>query len=288
VRNIRLTISYDGSAYVGWQVQPNGPSVQAAVEAAILKLTGESLRIFSAGRTDSGVHAIGQVANFQTTTTIPCDQIQRGLQNFLPEDIVVRDARDVPLDFHATHSTVKKRYRYVIRNSREKSPFLRQYAWNVSVDLDDRAMHDAAQVIVGRHDFRCFESHFPNKASSVRTVLEATVVRDSGWPVWWHTQSLLHPPTAGDDEYICFDIVADGFLYNMVRAIVGTLVRVGRGTWSADDVRRIIEDGDRSQAGETAPACGLYLVHVDYDEADTGESSPIIVTTEDAERHRGM
>jgi len=163
---------------------------------------------------------------------------------------------------------------------------LRQYAWNVSVPLDDQAMHEAAQVMVGRHDFRCFESHFPNRASSVRTVLEATVVRNSGWPVWWQSESLLHPPTTGDDEYICFDIVADGFLYNMVRAIMGTLVKVGQGTWSADDVSRIIENGDRSQAGETAPACGLYLIHVDYGEAATSESSLNCFTTEDTESHR--
>jgi tRNA pseudouridine38-40 synthase len=286
VRNISLTISYDGTDYVGWQVQPNGPSVQAAVEEAILKLTGETLRIFSAGRTDSGVHAVGQVSNFQTSSTIPCENIQRGLQNFLPEDVIIRDAHDVPADFHATHSAVKKRYRYIIRNSRVKNPFLRQYAWNVSVPLDDQAMHEAAQVMVGRHDFRCFESHFPNRASSVRTVLEATVVRNSGWPVWWQSESLLHPPTTGDDEYICFDIVADGFLYNMVRAIMGTLVKVGQGTWSADDVSRIIENGDRSQAGETAPACGLYLIHVDYGEAATSESSLNCFTTEDTESHR--
>lgn len=264
MRNICLTISYDGTNYVGWQVQPNGVSVQSVLEEAIFKLTGQAASLITAGRTDSGVHAIGQVANFQTTSDIPCENIRSGLQTFLPDDIVIRQAVDVPLDFHATYSAIQKRYRYVIHNSRIINPFIRQYAWRYSQELDAESMHHAGQNLLGTHDFRSFESHYPNKATSVRTIKEVTVARTAHWPAWSQPMALSEPHT-GTEELIWIDVVADGFLYNMVRAIVGTLVQVGRGVSSADDITRIIAAQDRSQAGETAPACGLYLVKVDYD-----------------------
>ena len=272
MRNIRLTLAYDGTDYVGWQVQPNGPSVQAAVERAVEQLTGETVRLLAAGRTDSGVHALGQIANFATESTIPCEKFRLGLQNFLPDDIVVRDVAEVDPDFHATYSAKRKRYRYVIHNSRVQDPFLRRYAYHYHGQLDSAAMHAAAQVLLGTHDFRCFESQFPNNATSVRTVTEATVDRCGMWPLW--NRSAVSPNpwdfgnprdlTTTDGEFIWFDIVADGFLYNMVRAIAGTLLKVGRGQWTAGDVGRILENQDRSQAGETAPAHGLYLVYVEY------------------------
>ena len=269
MRNIRLTLAYDGSYYVGWQVQPNGVSVQAVVEAAILKLTGEQSRLMAAGRTDSGVHAFGQVANFTTQSNIPCEKLRAGLQNFLPEDVAVRDVREVDSEFHSTYSAKSKNYRYVIHNSRVPNPLLRQYTWRYSTELDAAAMQEGANQLLGTHDFRCFESHFPNKATSVRTIFDVRLVRQHIWNVWApdgnstlpdHSASPDEPPP----ELIVFDITGDGFLYNMVRAIVGTLVKVGRGTWSPDDVGRIIEGEDRSQAGETAPAHGLYLVEVKY------------------------
>jgi len=264
MRNIRLTIAYDGTDYVGWQVQPNGPSVQTTVESAIAKLTGETTRLQAAGRTDSGVHALGQVANFSSRCAIPCANIRAGLQTFLPDDIVVRDVEDVSSDFHATYSATKKRYRYVIFNSGVPDPFVRRYAWRVPADLDSEAMHDAAQHLVGTHDFRCFESHFPNRATSVRTVSEAVVGRHAGWPVWNQPDSLNEKPCA-EGQFIWFEIVADGFLYNMVRAIMGTLIKVGRNVWQPEAVHDIIQGGDRAAAGETAPACGLYLVDVSYE-----------------------
>ena len=266
----RLQVAYDGTAYVGWQVQPNGPSVQAAVQRAIGQLTGEAeVKVLGAGRTDSGVHALGQVANFHTDSPIPTAKMQQALQSFLPDDIVIREAAEVADGFHATHSAVKKRYRYVILNTPRADPLVRRYAWHHHGSLDVEAMQGAAQELVGTHDFRCFESQFPNRASSVRTVLEATWGRQGGWPLW---SSDAGPPDArssiaaeNDGSFLWFDIVADGFLYNMVRTIVGTLVRVGRGYWDESDVRRIIAGQDRSLAGDTAPARGLYLVAVDYE-----------------------
>ena len=266
MRNIRLTLAYDGTHYVGWQIQPNAPSIQAAVKSAIEELTGDTATVHAAGRTDSGVHALGQVANFRTESSIPCENIRTGLQRFLPDDIVVRDVSEVDLSFHATYSAKQKRYRYVILNSRIVLPFLRNYVTQHHRELDAARMQQAADRLIGTHDFRCFESQFPNKANSVRTVMEATVERCSLWPVWselirQHQETELIN-CRGD--FIRFDIVADGFLYNMVRAIVGTLLKVGEGTWTPDDVRRIIDQQDRSEAGETAPPQGLYLVHVDY------------------------
>ncbi len=268
MRNLRLTLAYDGTNYVGWQVQPNGISVQSVVESAITNLTGETVRILAAGRTDSGVHALGQVVNFPTNSRIPADQFRRGLQNFLPDDVVVREAQDVAPDFHATYSAVRKRYRYVILNRQASEPFLGRYVWSVRQRLNLDQLREASQHLIGTHDFRCFESHWPNKATSVRTVFEAQWGRSATWSLW--EPNTVGKETSRDDQsgaFLWFEIVADGFLYNMVRAIVGTLVKVGRGRWEPNHVQTIIEQQDRSQAGETAPASGLYLVNVEYPDA---------------------
>ena len=224
------------------------------------------VRIMAAGRTDSGVHALGQVANFRTDCRIPCEKIRRGLQNFLPPDVVVLEAAEVPDDFHATYSAISNRYRYVIHQSPVRSPFLERYVWSRSDRLDAQAMQSAADCLLGTHDFRCFESQFPNKATSVRTVLGEQNFRGRRLggvePAGrWEIQ-IRRAKTAG--PFLCFEIVADGFLYNMVRAIVGTLIKVGRGQWAPEEMREIIANQDRAQAGETAPAQGLYLVSVEY------------------------
>ena len=290
IRNLRMTVAYDGTNFVGWQEQPNGTSVQSVIQTALRKLTGEDTKILAAGRTDSGVHAIGQVVSFHTSCTIPGDRFASALASHLPDDIVIRECTEARDDFHATHSAVRKHYRYVIFDGGHGLPFLSRYAWHFRGKLDDRAMHDAAQRLTGTHDFRCFESHFPNKATSVRTVTAASVRRHPGWPVWssGSVNAQIDPVSAGrhrvqadsvdDDppahsdlirasgEFIAIDISADGFLYNMVRAITGSLIRVGRGQWSPDVIENIIAGQDRSRAGETAPACGLYLVRVDYED----------------------
>ena len=270
MRNIRLTLAYDGSDFAGWQVQPDARTVQGELERAVAQLTGETVRVLSAGRTDSGVHALGQVASFRTESTIPADKWRPALQGVLPPDIAIRESTEVPLDFHATFSAVSKRYRYLLRTAVVDDPFLRRYAWRLNADLDVRAMAAAAQALHGTHDFRCFETEWPNKATSVRTVLDVDVRRLGRWNAW--TPAPLPDATASPDtgEFIAFEIEADGFLYNMVRAIVGTLVNVGRGKWPADALARAIESQDRAQAGETAPARALYLVQVQYLDAAPG------------------
>jgi tRNA pseudouridine38-40 synthase len=274
MRNIRLTLAYDGTRYVGWQMQPNGASVQSVLEAAIREFSGCEASLISAGRTDAGVHALGQVANFRTESAIPCCGFVAGLQPFLPDDILIRSADEVPLDFHATYAAKRKRYRYVILNARPVHPFLAHYVHEFHARLDEQAMHEAAQVIVGKHDFCSFETEHPNTATSVRTVFEATVGRFAGWPSW--NTDPIKDQSQSVGEFIWFDIVADGFLYNMVRTIAGTLIRVGEHKWDADDVRRIMEGHDRRIAGPTAPACGLYLVKVEY------EAAPLAATVETA------
>jgi tRNA pseudouridine38-40 synthase len=168
-------------------------------------------------------------------------------------------------DFHATYSAKSKRYRYVIRQAMTEDPFLRRYAWRLSSELDIEAMRAASLSLLGTQDFRCFESHWPNKASSVRTILEARWEITPHWPVW-SRESVIRPRPDSGAELLCFEIAADGFLYNMVRAIVGTLVEVGHGKRPPECIREIIDAQDRSLAGETAPAHGLYLVSVSYDE----------------------
>jgi tRNA pseudouridine38-40 synthase len=268
-----MTVAYDGTNYVGWQIQPNGESVQAAIERAILKLTGEQISVLSAGRTDSGVHALGQVVSFRTDSPIPCDGFRKALQKFLEPDVVIRDLQETHTAFHATYSAKKKRYRYVIHNTRTHNPFLRNYVWHRHSRLDDVAMHAAGQQLVGTYDFRSFESHWPNKATSVRTVMELTVRREHYCPIFFGSPRGELPgrfcdtATRETGDFIWLEIVADGFLYNMVRAIVGTLIHVGTGRWTADDVRQIRDAQDRSVAGDTAPPQGLYLVAVDYGDA---------------------
>ncbi|MEZ6049557.1 MAG: tRNA pseudouridine(38-40) synthase TruA [Planctomycetaceae bacterium] len=255
MRNLKLTIAYDGTNYVGWQVQPNGVSVQQKVEQAIEKLTLSSTRVIVAGRTDSGVHALGQVSNFRTESTIPPEKIQRGLQRFLPDDIVIRNVEEVSPEFHATYGAKQKHYRYLILNSRTPNPFLRNYAYRQQAELDIDLMQQGAEYLLGEHDFRCFETQFPNKATSVRTMHSVKVGRHQGWELW---------NNRFPEEFITFDIVGSGFLYNMVRAIMGTLIKIGMQKWPPERMREIIESQDRSIAGETAPAEGLYLMEVDY------------------------
>jgi tRNA pseudouridine38-40 synthase len=231
------------------------------------------------------VHALGQVVCFSTTSQIPCQNFRPALQNHLPDDVVIRLVEDVPETFHAQFHAVRKHYRYVIHNAPVTSPFLKNYvAWHRTW-LDDRAMQEAANSLIGEHDFRSFETNWPNRATSVRTIYEAKLSRHATWHIWQpvmvnrpvtneSSTSIGEPVSAGPagefghenwlGDYLCFDIVGNGFLYNMVRTIVGSLIHVGRGKWAPSRLKEIIAAGKRSDAGETAPASGLYLVRVEY------------------------
>ena len=260
-----LTIAYDGTNYHGWQVQPNGVSVQECVENAVEKLTGERQRVYCAGRTDAGVHALGQVANFPTNSPIPLANIRRGLQSFLPQDISIISAQDVSKSFHATYSAIHKRYRYVIHDGDVCPPFLKNYVHQAQTPLDTNRMAEAADFLLGTHDFRCFEKHFPNKSTSVRTIMDVSVRRLLCWFPWTSPHDWVSIQGGRHDASEM--PLADGFLYNMVRAIVGTLMEIGLGKQSPESLGEVIRSLDRAKAGMTAMPNGLYLVSVEYPEA---------------------
>jgi tRNA pseudouridine38-40 synthase len=245
MRNLKLVLSYDGSEFHGWQTQPNLRTVQETLETAFARLTGEKVFANASGRTDAGVHALGQVVNVRTATRHPAGTVLRALNAHLPADVVVLSVEEVALDFDACRDARRKLYRYVVHDGRVADPFLRRYAWHVPWGrLDHQAMQQAALPLLGRHDFHSFETDWPNRLSSVRTITRLQVCR-LGDLVW-------------------LDVEADGFLYNMVRGIAGTLVNVGRGYWPAEKVAEILAARDRRQAGPNAPPQGLYLVRVTY------------------------
>ncbi|MBY0524123.1 MAG: tRNA pseudouridine(38-40) synthase TruA [Gemmataceae bacterium] len=246
MRNIKLTLSYDGTDFAGWQTQPGFRTVQETLEQAIAKLTGEPrVRVNASGRTDTGVHAVGQVVNFRTTTVHSPEVIARAVNARLPADVVVRDAAEMPEAFDANRDAKRKLYRYVIHDGPVPSPFLRRYCTSSRHVLDVAAMRRAAEPLKGKHDFHSFETEWPNRKTSVRTITHLSVNRFG--------------------EYIWLDVEADGFLYNMVRSIAGTLMNVGRGHWHESQVAAILQAEDRIQAGPTAPASGLFLMRVSYE-----------------------
>jgi tRNA pseudouridine38-40 synthase len=259
-RWLKLTVAYDGGAYAGWQVQPDEPTVQGTLEATWQRLTQETLRVTAAGRTDAGVHALGQVVGLSTETRLTNDDLHRGLNALLPNDIAVVAVEDAPENFHATYDAVSKRYRYHIHNGRAPSVFDRNYAWHFPRPLDAAAMHTAGQGLVGRHDFSSFETAGSERPDSIRTVHEVTVARP---PV---DASLRDSNSANihTSDHITIDVHGDGFLYNMVRTIVGTLVEVGTGKQSTSWPAEVLAACDRRKAGQTAPPNGLFLVQVDY------------------------
>src|SRR5436190_4617770 len=247
-RNIKLVLSYDGTDFHGWQTQPGLRTAQETLQDAIAELTGEErVRVNASGRTDTGVHAVGQVVNFHTTSSHPPAVLLRAINARLPEDLIIRHAEEVPEAFDANRDATRKLYRYVLHDGDVPDIFLRRYACHTRHKLDDRAMSRAAECLRGTQDFRCFETEWPNRASSVRTILHLALNRFGDW-IW-------------------LDVEADGFLYNMVRAIAGTLMNVGRGYWPLEHVAAVLRAEDRTQAGPTAPAQGLFLMRVTYEMA---------------------
>jgi tRNA pseudouridine38-40 synthase len=248
MRWLKLTVAYDGGAYAGWQVQPDEPTVQGALEAAWLEITQETVRITAAGRTDAGVHALGQVVGVETSSRLSNGELQRGLNAMLPPDVAVLSVEDAREGFHATYDAQGKRYRYQIHNGRTPSVFERHWTWHYPQLLDAELMHRAGQALVGRHDFSSFESAGSERPDSVRTITELTVERGGGEMA----------------DRITIEVAGDGFLYNMVRAIVGTLVEVGKGAREVSWPAEVLAACDRRQAGQTAPPHGLFLVSVQY------------------------
>ncbi len=244
MRNIKLTIEYDGTEYVGWQRQPSGRTVQAEIERALESMTGERTVVNGSGRTDSGVHALGQTASFRTESSLSLLQIERGLNSLLPPDIAILRAEEVDPAFHAQHSAKRKTYVYKILNRPERSAMLRERAWHVYPELDTRAMKEAARALVGEHDFKAFAHAGITVRSTVRTVFRAEV--------------------AEKGDFITFTIEADGFLKRMVRLIVGTLVEIGKGKITPGDFSDILDRGEKTKHVHAAPARGLYLKEVLY------------------------
>lgn len=245
-KRIKLTIAYDGTNYCGWQVQPNGITVEEVVNKALGKLTGEEIAVIGASRTDSGVHALGNVAVFDSATSIPPERIAMALNQRLPDDIVVVQSEEVAPDFHPRYCDCEKTYEYHIINTRTPIPTKRLTNYFVSYDLDVSKMQQAADYLVGKHDFVSFCNVRTQVEDTVRTVTELEVLRQG--------------------EEITIRISGNGFLYNMVRIIVGTLIRVGRGFYTPENVKEILEAKDRKAAGVTAPAHGLMLVEIRYPE----------------------
>jgi len=244
MRHVRLDVQYDGTNYAGFQVQPDQPTVQGTLEEALRRLLGEAVRIVGASRTDAGVHALGQVVSFTTENVIPAERIVPALNALLPPDVAVTAAAEVPAEFHPRYGAQRKEYRYRVLNRVLPSPFIGRYAWHVPLALDVDAMAEAAEVLVGEHDFAAFCAAGGSAQTTVRTLYEVSVSRD--------------------DEVIEIGVAGNGFLYMMVRNIVGTLVEVGLGRMPAERVAAILASRDRSQAGPTAPAQGLTLVGVGY------------------------
>jgi tRNA pseudouridine38-40 synthase len=243
-RNIKLSIQYDGSRYHGWQAQSDRPTIQAEITGAIARLTGKQVIVNGASRTDAGVSALGQVANIKIDTPIPMENLAKALTEILPDDIAVAEAVDAPDEFDAISSVKSKLYRYTIYTGPVRPVLQIKHCWHRPGRLNITDMAEAAKLLICTKDFKSFASAADTRQSSVRTVTRCDVKADGEW--------------------IYIDVEADGFLYNMVRNIVGTLVEIGRGRWKPEKITEILEAKDRIAAGPIAPAAGLCLMRIDY------------------------
>lgn len=244
MKNIKITLSYDGTSYHGFQIQNNARTIQQTVQEALGTITGEQVKLTGCGRTDAGVHAVCYTANFCTESSIPPDKVYLALNSALPDDIVCTSSCETSMDFHAKNSAKKKHYTYKILNSALPDPFMRNRAWHCRGALDTDRMARAARAFEGTHDFIGFASSGFSVKTTVRTIYSLDVARSG--------------------NIITIDAVGNGFLYNMVRIIAGTLMFVGCGRINADDMENIIASCDRTRAGITAPPQGLYLTEVVY------------------------
>ena len=244
-RKLKLTIHYDGADYHGWARQPGMSTIQGTIETAFAKLTDQTVEVIGSSRTDAGVHALGQVSHaVLTDCPIPTENFKNALNNLLPDDIVIADLQEIPENFDAISDTVSKRYDYLI-NTNPIRPVLMRNQWHRPGQLDVDRMASAGKLLEGKHDFKSFASAADQRESSVRTITQCSVEQNA--------------------DIIKISVAADGFLYNMVRNIVGTLVEIGRGRWQPEYIKKILDAKDRNTAGPIAPACGLCLMEILYD-----------------------
>lgn len=244
MRNIRLTIEYQGKDFNGWQKQPNKLNIQGEIERAIGEITGEEIDLIASGRTDAGVHALGQVANFKTNSNITVDKLPLAINSKLKKSIVIKKAEEVEERFHSRYSVHSKKYRYIINNSFTGTAIYRELEYQFPIKLNVENMKEAVKYFEGEHDFAGFKASGTSSKNSVRKIFKAEVF--------------------SKDDRIFIELTGSGFLYNMVRIIAGTLLDVGLGKIKPDEISNIIESKDRKKAGRTLPAVGLYLVKVYY------------------------
>jgi tRNA pseudouridine38-40 synthase len=255
VRNLKLILSYDGADFAGWQVQPGQTTVQGTLASAIGRLSAENVLPQGSGRTDAGVHALAQVASFQTASAIPAENWVRALNDILPPAIRVLEATEAAPEFHARKAARAKTYRYRIYRGAICPPFLARYVWHYPYPLEESAMVAAAGVVVGEHDFTSFAAVDPERAERMAEGENAhtTNIRTIFCSTW-----------AREGDELIYTVRGSGFLHHMVRNLVGTFLLMGKGTVTLEDLRHILEARERTAAGPTAPACGLYLVGVEY------------------------
>lgn len=244
MKNIRLTIEYDGKDFNGWQKQPNKLNIQGEIERAIEEITGEKVDLIASGRTDAGVHALAQMANFKTNSNLPVEKYPIALNTKLKKSIRIQKAEEVEEDFHSRYHCKQKTYRYVINNSEQGSSIYRNLEYFVPNKLNVEKMQEAVKYFEGEHDFKAFKASGTSSKSSVRTIYKTKVEKQG--------------------DRIVIELTGNGFLYNMVRIIAGTLVEVGLGKIEPNGIPKIIEKGERARAGKTLPPQGLYLVKVEY------------------------
>lgn len=245
MRNIKLTIEYDGKDFNGWQKQPNKLNIQGTIEQAIKNITGEDVELNASGRTDAGVHALGQVANFKTNSEIPIEKFAIAINSKLKKSIVIKKAEEVDERFHSRLNCKRKTYRYIINNSPEGTAIYRYLETHIPQKLDVKKMEQALKYFEGEHDFKAFKASGTSSKSSVRTI--------------YKTQIYIK------EDRIIIELTGNGFLYNMVRIIAGTLVDVGLGKIEPQQIENIIKEKKRENAGKTLPPNGLYLVSVEYE-----------------------
>lgn len=244
MKRVMLTVAYDGTAYHGWQVQPNGVTIEGELNSVLKELTGEEIQVIGASRTDAGVHGLCNIAVFDTESNIPGEKFSYALNQRLPEDIKVVDSCEVAEDFHPRHVSSKKTYEYKIYNAKFPDPTKRLYSHFTYISLNVEKMQQAAAYLVGEHDFKSFCAPAAVVETTVRTLYKAEVIQD--------------------EEYIRIRVQGNGFLYNMVRIIAGTLMEVGSGKRQPEDIKTILEAKDRNAAGPTAPARGLMLINYEF------------------------